>query len=170
MIFILSVGLLGYWWYLTGRIEMEVANFDECVAAGNPVMESYPEQCRSKSGKTFSRNIGNELEKSNKIRVESPRPGEEILSPLQISGQARGLWFFEAEFLAKVTDEGGVVLGQGIMRAEGEWMTEEFVDFSGEIVFDRSERASGKLVLEKSNPSGLPENDEQLTIPIKLKD
>jgi len=31
------------------------ANFAECVQAGNPVMESYPRQCRSESaGKTFT--------------------------------------------------------------------------------------------------------------------
>lgn len=30
-----------------------ITSFDECVAAGNPVMESYPEQCRSQDGRTF---------------------------------------------------------------------------------------------------------------------
>jgi len=33
-----------------------VTNFEECVAAGNPVMESYPGQCRHE-GKTFVENI-----------------------------------------------------------------------------------------------------------------
>lgn len=28
-------------------------SFEECVAAGNPVMESYPERCRTPDGKTF---------------------------------------------------------------------------------------------------------------------
>lgn len=30
-----------------------VTNFEECVAAGNPVMESYPRQCRTKDGRLF---------------------------------------------------------------------------------------------------------------------
>ncbi|MFB5631404.1 MAG: MBL fold metallo-hydrolase [Nitrosopumilaceae archaeon] len=30
-----------------------ITNFEECVAAGNPVMESYPRQCRSADGKLF---------------------------------------------------------------------------------------------------------------------
>lgn len=34
----------------------EINTFDQCVAAGNPVMESYPEQCAS-GGKTFTRVI-----------------------------------------------------------------------------------------------------------------
>jgi hypothetical protein len=33
-----------------------ITNFDECVAAGNPVMESYPEQCRA-NGKTFTKDV-----------------------------------------------------------------------------------------------------------------
>ncbi len=34
------------------QIEKEVTNFEECVAAGNPVMESYPRQC-SHMGENF---------------------------------------------------------------------------------------------------------------------
>lgn len=33
--------------YAPHQEEPEVTNFDECVAAGNPVMESYPRQCRA---------------------------------------------------------------------------------------------------------------------------
>ena len=34
-----------------------ISNFDECAAAGNPIMESYPEQCRTPDGRTFVRDI-----------------------------------------------------------------------------------------------------------------
>lgn len=30
-----------------------IVTFEQCVAAGNPVMESFPEQCRDKSGALF---------------------------------------------------------------------------------------------------------------------
>ena len=30
-----------------------ITNFDECAAAGYPIMESYPEQCRVPDGRTF---------------------------------------------------------------------------------------------------------------------
>ncbi len=36
--------------------QMEVSNFDECIAAGNPAMESYPRQC-SHEGATFVEKI-----------------------------------------------------------------------------------------------------------------
>jgi hypothetical protein len=36
----------------------DITDFEECVAAGNPVMESYPEQCRTPDGRLFVRVIG----------------------------------------------------------------------------------------------------------------
>lgn len=35
-----------------------ITNFQECVAAGNPVMESYPEQCRTADGRLFVNDDG----------------------------------------------------------------------------------------------------------------
>jgi glyoxylase-like metal-dependent hydrolase (beta-lactamase superfamily II) len=37
--------------------EITITNFDECVAAGNPVMESYPRQCKDSAGNTFVEEI-----------------------------------------------------------------------------------------------------------------
>jgi hypothetical protein len=49
-----------------------VTNFDECAAAGNPIMESYPEQCRDPiTGTTFTKGEQNETrsEAQRKYRV-----------------------------------------------------------------------------------------------------
>jgi hypothetical protein len=35
----------------------KITNFDQCVAAGNPILESYPEQCKTKSGQSFTKQI-----------------------------------------------------------------------------------------------------------------
>ena len=32
---------------------LSITTFDECASAGYPVMESYPEQCRTPDGRTF---------------------------------------------------------------------------------------------------------------------
>lgn len=34
-----------------------MTTFEECAAAGNPIMESYPRQCRSADGQLFVENI-----------------------------------------------------------------------------------------------------------------
>ena len=143
-----------------------IANFAECVAAGNPVMESYPRQCRA-NNQTFAELVGNELEKINLIRLSTPRPNEIIKNPLIVRGEARGFWFFEAGFPVILTDWDGRIIGQGIATAEKEWMTEEFVPFSATVKFtDPTYKNNGSLILKKDNPSGLPEHDDALEIPI----
>lgn len=147
---------------------ISVINFAECVAAGYPVMESYPRQCRTPEGNVFTEDIGNELEKHDLIRVSSPRPNEIIQGPVIVQGEARGYWFFEASFPIRVYDAEGNELGVGIAQAEGEWMTEEFVPFRAQVSFRTPQTTTGTLVLERDNPSGLPEYDDSLIMPIRF--
>lgn len=146
--------------------EFIVTDYYSCVAAGNPVMESYPEQC-SHDGVTYVRDIGNAAEKANLIRVDSPRPGDYLTSPLNITGEARGTWFSEASFPVSLYDEAGDLLAQGTANAVGDWMTEEFVPFTVTIDFPVPLGGEGLIILEKDNPSGLPENDDALTVPVR---
>jgi hypothetical protein len=173
------IAVIGLVWYapfdkspghvVTNDEVEETQSFEECVEEGNPVMESYPPTCRTKSGKTVTQNVGNGEVLHDKIRVESPQANQKIKSPLVVEGEARGVWYFEADFSAKLLNEDGEVIGQGIMTAEGEWMTEEFVPFKGEITFEKPKGEKGKLVLEKSNPSGLPEHAESLIVPVEFE-
>lgn len=149
----------------------QAESFEDCVAEGNPVMESYPRQCRAKNGSVFVENIGNELEKRDLIRLQNIRPGDVIESPVKIMGEARGPWFFEASFPVYVINWDGLIIGEGIATAEGDWMTEEFVPFSTEITFEKPDLypERGTLILQKDNPSGLPEHDDALEIPIRFE-
>jgi hypothetical protein len=147
--------------------EPEVTSFEECVAAGNPVMESYPRQCRTSEGVLFVENIGNELEKMDLIRLNYPRPNQKIESPLLIEGEARGYWFFEGDFPVVLTDWDGLIIAQGIATAKTEWMTEDFVQFEAVLEFEKPEYGEkGTLILQKDNASGLPEHDDALEVPI----
>jgi hypothetical protein len=115
-------------------------------------------------------NIGNELEKTDLIRLDYPRPNQEIESPFAIRGEARGYWFFEASFPIVLTDWDGLIIAQGIATAQGEWMTEDFVQFEAVLEFEKPEYSNkGTLILRKDNPSGLPENDDALEVPIIFK-
>lgn len=108
-------------------------------------------------------------DKSNLIKVTSTVSGETIKSPLIIVGEARGSWYFEASFPIKLLDAKGNVIASTIAEAQGDWMTEEFVPFKATLTFDAVRGSTdGTLVLQKDNPSGLVENDNQLTIPVKL--
>lgn len=151
-------------WY--ENIKKQIKNFRDCEKAGNAIMESYPRQCRA-NDITFTENIGNEIEKIDLIRLDNPRPNQKITSPLQVSGQARGTWFFEGDFPVILVNWDGLIIAEGYATAEGEWMTEDFVKFKAELKFEKPELYErGALILHKDNPSGLPENDDALEIPI----
>jgi len=151
-----------------------VTNFAQCAEAGNPVMESYPRQC-AHNGQTFTEevpeNIGNINEKKDLIQITSPLPNQKISSPLVIKGKARGGWFFEASFPVFVTNWDGLIIGEGYAQADGDWMTSEFVPYTATITFSTASITPynrGTLILKKDNPSGMPENDDALEIPINF--
>jgi len=111
--------------------------------------------------------------KSDLIVVNQPVPGSTIESPLTVSGEARGTWYFEASFPLVLTDWDGRIIAEGFATAEGEWMTEDLVPYSGTLEFtspysagDPAFMQRGSLILQKANPSGLPENDDALEIPV----
>lgn len=108
----------------------------------------------------------------NTLQLNEPKLMQSVTSPLEISGRAIGPWFFEGSFNAVLTNWDGRIIGETLLEAEEAWTTEEFVPFSGEIVFleeDTQPYSRLFLVLQKSNPSGLPENDEALEIPLYLE-
>ena len=127
-----------------------------------------PNQAQAPVVENGGTDMGNAAEKQDLIRATTPQPGSQITSPLTVSGEARGTWYFEASFPIEIQDAQGNVIGQGYAQAQGEWMTTDFVAFQSiPITFTAEPTGSaGTLVLKKDNPSGLPENDDQLLIPV----
>ncbi|TSC79968.1 MAG: hypothetical protein G01um101425_445 [Candidatus Peregrinibacteria bacterium Gr01-1014_25] len=101
------------------------------------------------------------------IRVHAPTANAPVSSPLTVTGEARGTWYFEASFPVKLLDAEGQIIASAPAQAQGEWMTEEFVPFSATLTFGARDQ-DATLVLEKDNPSGLPEHAAQVTIPVSL--
>jgi hypothetical protein len=104
----------------------------------------------------------------DKIKVTNPLPNQVIESPLIIEGEARGTWYFEASFPVKLLDANGYVITAHFAQAQADWMTEDFVPFKSQIEFAKPATDTGVLVLEKDNPSGLPENDAKVEIPVRF--
>lgn len=102
------------------------------------------------------------------IHVTSPSPNQVVASPLTITGEARGTWYFEASFPVKLLDGNGNQIAIAPAQAQSDWMTENFVPFSVTLTFAQPSTPTGTLVLEKDNPSGLPEHAAQITIPVQF--
>jgi len=110
--------------------------------------------------------VGTVQDKTDLIVLTSPLPGETIEFPLTISGRARGYWFFEASFPVALKDAKGNVFYETYAEADGDWMTEDFVDFTATLTPPLVNAGKGQIVLKHSNASGLPERDDQLVVPV----
>lgn len=106
---------------------------------------------------------------SSELKLEQPQPNQKIESPLIVKGELPGTWFFEGQIYAELVTEDGEVLAGSPLYAEGEWMTEEDVVFSGELIFNNvKEVPTATLIIQNDNPSGLEENQKRVEIPLKL--
>lgn len=103
------------------------------------------------------------------VVVDTPRPNSVVASPLLVEGAARGTWFFEASFPIRLLDANGEEVAVLPAQASGEWMTEVFVPFTVILVFEEPKTDTGFLILERSNPSGLPEYAGVVRIPVKFR-
>lgn len=146
----------------------KIDSYEECIKLGLPVPAIYPGICTTPDGRTFREDIGNELEYSDLIHLDNPRPNAKVTSPLKIIGSARGTWFWEANSTAELYDMNGKSIGFAHVIAEGEWMSEKFVPFEGMIDFTSPQTSKGKLILRNDNPSGLPENQKELIVPVRF--
>jgi len=178
---VIVLALVGFFFFQNSTEEPKsiATSFEECAAQGNAVMESYPRQCIDESGNHFVEDVTADWEVSyvnasdDLIRSVNIEVGDSIFSPLVITGEARGYWFFEASFPVVIVDWDGRIIAEHYATAEGDWMTEEFVPFTATVEFETPVAVGiinrGAIILKNDNPSGLPENDRALEIPITFE-
>lgn len=111
-----------------------------------------------------------EIGQNGSVNLLSPTINEAISSPVEITGEARGTWFFEGTFPISIVDWDGLIIGEGYATAQANWMTEEFIPFTAQVEFTKPTLYDyGAIILKKDNPSGLPEFDDALEISIRFK-
>ena len=114
---------------------------------------------------------------SDMIRVTAPVANALITSPLTVTGEARGTWYFEASFpvaildanRTEILDASGYQVAVVPAQAQGEWMTENFVPFLATLDFTPPATDTGFVVFKKDNPSGLPEHDASVEVPVRFR-
>lgn len=132
-------------------------------------MNISPNQAQSRNFKFIDGNLKEISFKDDLIEVYDPAPKSYISSPLIVNGRARGNWFFEGDFPVVITNWDGLIIGEGIARAQEDSLTENFVNFIAEINFTQPDvdiKNEGFLILQKDNPSDLSTLDNALEIPI----
>lgn len=57
ILIVVGIAVLAAGFLLFKEKKQKITNFEECLAAGNPAMESYPRQCKTKEGEAFVEKI-----------------------------------------------------------------------------------------------------------------
>lgn len=157
-----------------GSRRLQPASDEQEVAPGFSLGES--EDTDKVTQTTYTSDKGVEL------IVTSPEPNAVITSPLTVTGEAPGFWFFEATFPIIVVNWDGLIIGEGYAQAQDDpdttvgagWMTEQMVSFVGTVEFyeplaeEGRQAIVGGLILQRSNPSGLSENDDAIEFSIRF--
>lgn len=103
------------------------------------------------------------------VSLSSPESMQVVSSPIQVTGQAPGTWFFEGQIQAVLVDQNDNELGSISIQTKENWMTESAVNFSGQLPFTPpSTGSSGELIIRKENPSGLPENEREVRMTVRF--
>lgn len=95
----------------TEKPAVVITNFEECAAAGNPVMESYPRQCRAQDGTTFTEIIGEPqpkitIEEATQIAEESECAEMGTLTEINFYNSNSKTWWIDIEMNAENKKEG----------------------------------------------------------------
>jgi len=143
--------------FLSGSEDTWICTNGEWIKHGNPSVSKPLGFCG--------------IQAESPIKLETPKPGDIVKSPLAIKGEARGTWFFEGSFPIVLVGSDGQIINKdgGFATAKSDWMTEDFVPFEAELKFEMPTVPEGFLILKKDNPSGLPENDAEIRIPVQFE-
>lgn len=187
IVIILVIGALAGVVYLSvqrsGEADLSVKSFEECVAAGNPVVESSPRQCHDEAtGMTHTEKMEDQAgpadlatrkyksAKGVTIEINDWTEGRHVSSPLEMSGKVPGSWSHEGSFPIDIIYEGDIGLPGATAEIDGDWMTDQLVPFRATLSFDEDQLA-GKdimIVLHNANPSDMPANDDSLALKVQV--
>ena len=158
VIFVLAIAVLAMGWMLFVKPKQ--------LQNQNPPVPGMP-GAATNSDTTAPASAGASLH--DRVHISNPKPLESVGSTFDVTGDAPGNWYFEAVFPIQVRDSTGKVVGRGPAKAQTDWMTTGQVAFYATINIDNGYSGPGTLVLLKDNPSGLPQNDDSIEIPITIQ-
>jgi hypothetical protein len=171
---IISIGA----YFFAKEIRMQsISNFEECVNAGYPTLDTYPRQCMTSDGRTFVEDIADPdyldypevstIPSDDDVSLYYPVEGNTISSPLNIDGETVGSWYWEGTFRIELRSKTGDVISSTFATSEGEWMQQGYVPFTATMIFETDEKVAD-LVFIKENPSGMPENEDEYSIAVNI--
>ena len=91
-----------------------------------------------------------------------------VTSPLRLTGNVPAGWAFEASFPASIVDSTGKMLAQ-VPASVPNWMSPTGAWFGVNLMFAKPATQTGFIVLKRDNPSDMPENSDEVSIPVRFR-
>jgi hypothetical protein len=103
------------------------------------------------------------------LQIDSPKSGQEVSSPLEITGITNGWNGFEGQVgTVQLLDYKGNKVTEGILTATTDW-TKPPVNFKATLTFSVKTPGPMTLLFKSENPSGDPASDKTISLPIIVK-
>lgn len=103
------------------------------------------------------------------VTVTTPTANATLSHSFEVAGTAPNQWFNEAVFPIQVRDPNDNLIGASQGQAQGDWTQPGLVTFTSHMTVDSTYEGPANLILLKDNPSGLPQNDDSVTVPIVIQ-
>ncbi len=142
-------------------------DFADCASKGFLVTDTTPRTCRAGTHVFTEVTPPSPVDTAN-ISVFTPLANAQVTSPLKVTGEAKGNWYFEAVFPVKLLDANNKVLAQAPAQAKADWQTQAFVPFEVTLTFAQPTTPTGTLVLHNDNPSGDPARAQSVSVPVQF--
>lgn len=162
IVVLLGAGAAGVylWQQQTGELERQVSELRKQNSAKSD-QDQTPSVVQKDSTLYTSK-------KGVKIYVYNPAKNTEVSSGVWVVGMVPGSWSFEASFPVRIENSVSDTVVQSNAELLDDWTTEQLVPFKAKLDWSTDQSGTGNLILEKDNPSGLAENDDSVTIPVKF--
>lgn len=105
----------------------------------------------------------------NDIFVTFPNPGGDVMSSVTVEGYARGSWYSEGVFPVEVKNVNGLTIGSGEGKANGEWITNDFVPFTAQIALRALYSGPAMVIISKGTQEVGAPSDASLSFPISIQ-
>lgn len=106
--------------------------------------------------------------KGTELTLLNIQSNDTISNGIDINGHVKGNWYFEGEFPVRILDSRGDVVASTSAIAQSEWTTDEEVPFRLRVDLPIIQEHNLVFVFQKSNPSGLMENEDSVSIPLTV--
>jgi hypothetical protein len=103
---------------------------------------------------------------SASVKVTAPASGASVERTFTVSGVAPNGWYYEAVFPIQIRDGDDNLIASGQGKAQSDWTVSGPVPFSATITVPANFSGPANLILLRDNPSGLPENFDEVTVSI----